>query len=297
MVNPAALPQLARQYIGGLAHAHTVLSNHKGHHESDLSVDRLVETLVQARLAGSPEAPLQYVMLNEHPSDPARPQRLGRLSLRGRRLLRQRRRPLVHHVPLLYGLEVSMLADGTTDLTPRLADRCALVVASRHALPAASERDPAAITELFRHACQHPAIGVLGHPPRYIEDLAEINWPRIFGWAADTGTAVEVNLNAFPGHDASAMQQAFWRRWLRALAASDAPVFIGTDIHNQYQLDEFILQWRSLERPAGQRDNHLARFVSALAEARLKPAQVVTADSGRLMAWLQMDKADRARLH
>ena len=291
------LPELARAYFAGLPHTHTVLSNHPGHHESDLSVDRLVERLVEARLAGSPHAPLQYIMLNEHPSDPMKPRRLGPLSLRGRQLLHQRRRLVVQHVPMLYGLEVSLLPQGRTDLTPRLADHCAVVIASRHALPPELEREPAAITQMFEQACLHQGIDVLGHPPRYIEDSPTVDWARIFAAAAASGTAVEVNLNSYPGANGSAMQHTFWKRWLRLLARSQADVFLGLDIHNTYQVDEFILQWRSLERPATHAENHLARFLNGLVEARIKPERVITADYDRLLTWLQMDKSERARLN
>lgn len=290
------LSEVAKQYIAGLTHAHTVLSNHKGHRESDLSVDRLVQTLVEANLAGSDDAPLQYLMLNEHPSDPARPRRLGRLSLRGRRLLQQRRRPDIMHVPMFYGLEVSLMANGATDLTPRLADHCALVIGSRHALPDKVERDPDSIMSLFELACRNPVVEVLGHPPRYIEDLNSIDWVQVFRWAAETGTAVEVNMNAFPAAAGTRLQHHFWKKWLRTLARSKADVFIGTDLHNQYQLDEFILQWRSLNREASRLENHLARFLEALIEAGIKPEKVVTSTYERFTDWLQIDKAKRTRL-
>ncbi len=291
-----SLDQLAPAYLGGLTHLHTVLSNHHDHRESDLSVDRLVNTLIEADLAGSPEAPLQYLMFNEHPSDPAHPKRLGPLSLRGRQLLRQRRRPIVRRVLMFYGLEVSLLPGGQTDLTPRLADHCALVIASRHALPAKTEHDAATITALFEAACQNPAVDVLGHPPRYIEDIETVPWPEIFAAAAATGTAIEVNLNTFPGANGTPLQQAFWRTWLRQLAASQALIFLGTDIHNQYQLDEFILQWRALGQPASHHENHLARFLLALLEAKITPKRIVTASADQLESWLQMDKSARARL-
>lgn len=290
------LSELARRYFGGMAHNHTTLSNHPNHHESNLSVDRFTETLVEAGLAGRPEAPLQYLMLNEHASNPSRPRRLGRLSLRGRQLLRQRGRPIVHRVPVFYGLEASLLPGGQTDLTPHLADHCALIIASRHALPADIERDPAVIMELFRMACHNPVAEVLGHPPRYIEDLPEVDWPLVFTWAAETGTAIEVNLNAFPGANANKQQQTFWSQWLKMLAASKATIFIGTDIHSKYQLDEFVLQWRSLDQAASRYDNQLACFIEALQKAGIVPERAVTADYNRLMEWLQMDKPARAQL-
>lgn len=291
------LIKLAHKYIGGLTHAHTVLSNHAGHHESNLTIDRIVRSLTKARLAGDDMAPLVYVMLNEHPSDPARPRPLGRLSPRGRRLLRQRRRPIVGRVPIMYGLEVSLLASGRTDLTPRLADRCPLVIASRHTLPPETERDGAAITQLFRDACDNPLVDVLGHPPRYIEDLTAIDWPAIFAKAKATGTAIEVNLNTYPDKTSHPLQRAFWPVWLRELAISGADVFIGTDIHNQLQLDAFISQWHELNQEVSWPDNHLAQFIAALAKANIKPRQVITADFERFRHWTQLDKSERSRLH
>jgi histidinol phosphatase-like PHP family hydrolase len=289
--------RLAHKYFGGLTHAHTVLSNHTGHHESNLSVDRIVETLREANMAGDSDAPFQYIMLNEHPSDPVSPRLLGRLSLRGRRLLKQRRRPIVGRVPILYGLEVSLLPTGRTDLTPRLADRCPLVIASRHGLPSTMVRDAEAITDLFLSACDNPAVDVIGHPPRYIEDMDEIRWKKIFRHAAETGTAIEINLNTFPSADAHPIQIAFWTEWLADLAASKTDVFIGTDIHNQLQLDGFISQWRQLDEHEGQHDNHLAVFLKALKTAKIDPKRVVTADYDIFLDWLALDKLQRASLH
>ena len=290
--------ELAKAYFGGLVHNHTVLSNYAGHSESDLSVDRFVQSLVEAGLAGVPDAPLEFLMFNEHPSNPTRPHRLGALSLRGQRLLRQRRRPTVQRVPLLYGLEVSLLPGGRTDLTPRLADHhCQLVIASRHALPKGQERNPDDIMALFEAACANRAVEVLGHPARYIEDLVSLNWAAVFDQAARSGTAIEINYNTFPGEDASNLQQKFWSDWLAALAKSSAQIIIGADIHNQYQLDQFILQWESLQRPTGRHENHLARFVVALERAHIPPERVVSARHDTFLSWLHMDKPERSRLH
>lgn len=288
--------KLAAKYFGGLAHNHTVLSNHSGHKESDLTPDKLVKELKAAGLAGVPNAPLGFLMLNEHPSDPAKPRKLGALSLRGRSLLAQRRRQVVDNVKMYYGLEVSLLDDGTTDLTPRLADHCALVIASRHRLAPMTERDPASIMRQLQRACANPHIEVIGHPPRYIEDLEEVKWDRIFNWAAETGTAIEVNVNAFPPADADPIQLDFWPRWLKTLAKSDAQILVGTDLHNLYQLDQFILQWQSLDQQKGRRENQLARFLEALVEAKIGPERIVTASASGFAEWLKLDKAGRSKL-
>ncbi len=289
------LPELARLYFGGLTHAHTVLSNHTGHRESDLTIDRIVATMAEAGLVREDGAPFEYIMLNEHPSDPARPRRLGRFSPRGRRLLRQRRRPVVGGVPILYGLEVSFLPNGQTDLTPRLNDNCALVIGSRHALPKSSEHKTDAITELFELACHSPVVGVLGHPPRYIENNSKVNWKQIFKTAAKTGTAIEVNLNTFPDSESDMSQHIFWERWLKLLADSKAPVFIGTDLHNHLQLGSFIHEWGNLGQHHPEY-NHVAAFVNALHKAGIDPTQVVTASLEGFSEWLALDKAGRAKL-
>lgn len=285
--------KLAAKYIGGLTHAHTVLSNHPSHRESDLTVDRIVDTLRAAGLAGSPGAPFGFILLNEHPSDPARPQRLGRFSPRGRRLLHQRRRPVVGRTPILYGLEVSLLPSGRTDLTPRLADHCAMVIASRHALPKSVEHDPAAIMELFRDACANPTVDVIGHPARYIENEPEVDWPQVFEWAAASGTAIEINLNNFATAQLEELPRRFWTAWLEALAKSQADIFIGTDLHNQLQLDTFVAQWNNLDHQEGRAENSLAGFVAALDGAGIKPGRVVSAELHRLQAWLHLDKSER----
>jgi histidinol phosphatase-like PHP family hydrolase len=289
------MTQLAREYFGGITHAHTVLSNHTGHRESDLTIDRIVATLAEAGLVRDSDAPLEYIMLNEHPSDPAKPRRLGRFSPRGRRLLRQRRRPAVGTVPVLYGLEVSLLPNGQTDLTPRLNDNCALVIASRHALPHDIEHDATAITELFEAGCNSPTVGVLGHPPRYIETHTDIDWQHIFNLAAQTGTAIEINMNSFPDDKGDVIQFEFWDRWLKLLAESKAPIFIGTDLHNQYQLNTFIYEWQHLGEDLDHY-SHLDAFIRALDRAGVRPEQVVTANFERLMKWLALDKAGRAQL-
>ena len=290
------LPELARAYFGGLTHAHTVLSNHTGHRESDLTIDRIVTTMIEAGLMRRDDAPFEYVMLNEHPSDPANPRRLGRFSPRGRRLLKQRRRPFVNTIPILYGLEVSFLANGWTDLTPRLNDNCPLVIASRHTLPKDSEHNPVAIEELFGAGCHSAVIGVLGHPPRYIENNLRVNWKRIFKTAAHTGTAIEINLNAFPNSESDLSQHRFWEQWLLLLAKSKAPVFIGTDLHNHLQLGTFIHEWGNLGQGHPQY-NHVAAFVAALDKAGIRPEQVVTSSYNYLSKWLALDKPGRAILN
>ncbi len=286
--------ELAKSYFGGLSHTHTVLSNHKGHRESDLSVDKIVEVLSEAGLVRGVNPPLEFILFNEHPSDPGKPKRLGILSRRARRLLRQRRRPFVRTVPMLYGLEVSILRDGSTDLSPRLSDKSSLVIASRHKLPLSIERDPESIKKMFTSACQNPAVGVLGHPARYIENI-ELDWANLFAQAAQTGTGIEINYNSFPDFYDFEDRKEFWVKWLKQLGESDATVFIGSDVHTLLQLERFCSDWNNLADPDMQ-NNGLARFVVAIAEAGIKPERVINANKDIFFHWLSLDKPNRAKL-
>ena len=282
---------LARQYFGGLAHVHTILSNHPHHNESNLHITRLIELLLEEFKLEEP--PLGYILINEHSSDPDKPRPLGRLSLRGRRLLRERRRGTILGVPILYGLEVSMLPNGKTDLTPRLADNCALVIASRHRLPNDIERDPKHIMALFHDMCGNPAIDVIGHPLRYIDQVPGIDWQSIFELARQTNTALEINFNNFPGTDDTAERKTVWKQWLKMLALSKAPVFIGTDIHSDGQLSKFAQLWRQIDKS---KENKLASFVMALDSAGIGPERVITSTPERLRAWISIDKPQRSQL-
>jgi histidinol phosphatase-like PHP family hydrolase len=281
---------LANQYFGGLAHVHTKLSNHPGHNESDLVLPVLVSMLETAGLCANQGGPIEYIMINEHSSNPDRPKQLGKFSLRTNQLLRQRKRTIVQSMPVLFGLEVSLLADGGTDMTEQLAEHCALVIASRHRLPSESEHDEAVIMAMLKQACKDPTIDVLGHPMRNIEGVKEINWKQIFALAASTGTAIEVNWNVFFKEASDPRSMSFWEGWLKLLGQSRVKVFIGVDLHNRSQVQTLTSQWRQLEHEV-EVTNELWRFVNALTEADIEPERVVTANFKRLQEWLHIDKA------
>src|SRR5664280_552887 len=101
--------QLARDYFGGLAHVHTRISNFPFHHESNLTISTLVKMLTEAGLCGAPGAPLRYILINEHTSNPALPRAPRRFGLRPLLLQRRRQLAAVGGVPILYGLEASIL--------------------------------------------------------------------------------------------------------------------------------------------------------------------------------------------
>jgi histidinol phosphatase-like PHP family hydrolase len=281
-------------YLGGVAHVHTRLSNYPGHFESNQTVASTVRALVQAGLAGGEQAPVQFMVVTEHASNPVAPAALRPRGLRARRLRRARWRRVVQDVTVVYGLEASLLPSGVTDLTPELAEDCAVVIGSRHYLPPELERDATAVMRLLEHACMDPAVDVLGHSARGIEGLRGVDWARVMATAAASGTAVEVNANTFPDPRREPARIGFWREWLRLLAASGAGVFLGTDLHNDLQMRRFVRDWRHLGRPGV--PNGLGACLEAMAVAGIGPERVVTAEFERFRAWLAAPKAARRAL-
>jgi len=278
-------------YVGGLAHVHTRLSNFPGHHESDQTVGSFVDMLLTNGLAGDARAPLQYVMFNDHPSNPAWPAPLRARSLRARALERRHWREQVEGVRVLFGFEASLMPDGRTDLPWELIEDCELVIASRHVVPDEVDHNPVALQEMFERACDNPAVEVLGHPARYIEGLRGMNWERIFARAAATGTAIEVNFNIYPDPQREPGRTRFWGEWLASLEASGADVFLGSDIHNGAHRERFLRSWQALGHPGVTR---LAACVAGLAAAGIEPDRVVNSSWRRFRSWLELDKRDRS---
>ncbi len=94
---------------------------------------------------------------------------------------------------LLHGCELEIRADGALDFEDELLERFDLVVASLHV----ARRQPREqLTARVLAAIRSPHVDVIAHPAgRMIqarEDL-DLDWEAIFGEAARTGTALEVN--------------------------------------------------------------------------------------------------------
>ncbi|HEY2003778.1 MAG TPA: hypothetical protein VGH44_01530 [Candidatus Saccharimonadia bacterium] len=282
---------IIEQYVGGLAHVHTRLSNFPGHHESDQTVGALIDELVRAGLVGDPRSPLQYVMINDHSSNPAWPAPLRMHSLRAQALDRRRWREQVDGVRVLFGFEASLLADGRTDLPWELTEDCELVIASVHVVPDEIDHNAEALQEMFERACANPGVDVIGHPVRHIEGLRGMDWSRILERAAATGTAIEVNMNIYPDPKREPARARFWAEWLRALANSGADVFLGSDIHNRLQRERFVHDWLDLGHPGRSR---VADCVGGMMAADIEPERVVNANWRQFRSWLELDKRARA---
>ena len=281
---------LVERYVGGLAHVHTRLSNHPGHYESDQTVRSLVDFLTKNGLAGDKDAPLQYVMFNDHVSNPAWPAPVRAESARARKLDRRVWRERLAGVTVLFGFEASLMPDGRTDLPWQLAEDCELVIASRHVVPENLEHDGPAMQDMFERACANPAVDVLGHPARHIEGVRGMDWARIFELAARYGTAIEVNMNTYPDERHEPARTRWWAQWLNSLEESGADVFLGSDMHNERHRERFFSDWQRLGHGG---PSLLASCVAAVAEAGIEPGRVVNANLRQFNAWLALDKVDR----
>jgi histidinol phosphatase-like PHP family hydrolase len=152
-----------RQYLGGLAHVHTRLSNYHGHRESDQSVQSYVSWLTAQGLLG-PDAPWQYLVITNHTANPVRPWRLGLHGWRLRQLRHQALQTAVDDIPVWQGFECSLLPDGRTDMPEPLRTRAAVVVASVHGGWSAQFSDGPSRLAALEQACNLAEIDVLGHP-------------------------------------------------------------------------------------------------------------------------------------
>lgn len=279
--------ELLESYIGGLVHVHTLHSNFPIHFESNMTESWLTKTLIGEKLAGEPDSPLGFIAFTEHVSNPARPERLKLHSDRLRALLAQRQPAFVHGVPVLHGHEVSILPTGEVDMPTKLAERSAIVIASRHRLPQPGESDPAQIAALLIRASANHRVNILGHPMRNVEQVERVEWPHIFQAAAKNRTAVEINLNIFPDKSSQPARFAYWESWLADLAHSDAMVTIGVDLHNQAQVKAFVANWHQGEtRGTGA----IATSLNAIREAGISTERVVSARLERFVNWIHIDK-------
>ncbi len=285
--------RLIAQYVGGLSHVHTWRSNFPGHHESGIALEELAGMVreVEGR-------PWEFIALTEHTTNPARPERtdddtthLVALKLRNER---------VQGLKLLHGLEVSILRDGRLDVSDEYLEAFDLVLASRHSLPRRIEKNPARIAEHFSAACGSSKVDVLGHPNRFILEVGRVDWKGIFEEAARTNTAVEVNLNIFPrwprfgGARMMTRSMRHWRPWLEALAASGAPVFIGTDIHQYHQFNLLEREWiRARSGAPSSPKDRLPRLVATLSELGIGPERVISRSYDALTTWLKPPKSKR----
>ena len=176
--------------------------------------------------------------------------------------------------PVLHGIEVDILKDGTLDLPDSLLAAADLVVASVHSnwtddVRANTDRLVRAIESGCIDIIAHPTSAIIGKPgvPDYLRPPADVNWDEVFDKCASWRVALE--LNCFPsrldlplhllqkaidagcaisiGSDAHARSHLLNLRFgAAALRKLDAPVVLNRFDYDQ--LKQWIAESRSCRR-------------------------------------------------
>ena len=204
------LPALVRQdEIRGDLHMH-----------SDWSDGRdAIETMVAAAEALGYE----YVALTDHSRSSAIARGLDQDRLARQMEVVAAIRERFPRLTILQGAEVDILPDGSLDFSDAVLERLDVVLASLH--------DPAGhsghrLTDRYIAAMRHPLVQVVTHPTNRLvpgRPGYELDEPRFFESAVDTGTLLEID--GAPGH--LDMDGAMARR----AVAAGAAVVVDGDCH------------------------------------------------------------------
>lgn len=289
------------RYFGGPAHVHTTRSSRWGYVEGEFSLDEQLTYLRDILYKDDPQVQDRYLSIAEHTSNPGNPERLAQDDpiivdiIAEQAEVGQKSKGV--NFGLFFGVEANILPDGVVDVPDETLEKLDLVVASRHALPREIEKEPQAIYKTLTEPMKNPHVDVIGHPTRFVDDIGGVNWPAIFAKAHDTNTAIEINLNVFPflqkesDHQWFDRATLFWERWLKELAGSGAPIFLGIDFHNFRQLRGHPAEKGELsETPGTTAWRKVAHLIEALEEAGIKPERIVNTNTTRLRQWLATDQ-------
>jgi DNA polymerase (family 10) len=94
---------------------------------------------------------------------------------------------------ILHGVEVDILPDGRLDFEDDLLERFDLVLASLHVR---ANQGPEQLLDRYLGAIRHPLVNIITHPANRLLSARlayELDWPRLFAEAAETGTALEID--------------------------------------------------------------------------------------------------------
>jgi len=208
--------------------------------------------------------------------------------------------------PVLHGIEVDILRDGSLDLPNPLLAAADLVVASVHSnwtddVRANTDRLVRAIESGYIDIIAHPTSAIVGKPgvPDYLRAPADVNWDEVFEKCASWRVAVE--LNCFPsrldlplhllrkavnagcaisiGSDAHARSHLINLRFgAAALQRLDPPVVLNRLRH--HELKEWIAESRS-------RRKQLTRSTSTFVQQELQFGAALDNHKGILTARIQ----------
>ena len=137
--------------------------------------------------------------------------------------------------PIVHGIEVDILRDGTLDLPAALLARAELVVASVHS---SWSGDPRENTDRLLRAINSGSVDVIAHPtsalvgkpgvPDYVREAADVYWDEVFSACSRQRVAVE--FNCFPSRLDLPLSL------LRDAADCGCAVSLGSDSHARSHL-------------------------------------------------------------
>jgi histidinol phosphatase-like PHP family hydrolase/predicted nuclease with RNAse H fold/dephospho-CoA kinase len=137
--------------------------------------------------------------------------------------------------PVLHGIEVDILKDGSLDLPDSLLAATDLVVASVHSswtdsIRTNTDRLITAIESGHIDVIAHPTSAVIGKPgvPDYVRFPAQVDWIEVFNKCAEWSVAVE--LNCFPSRLDLSLPM------LRQAVLAGCVLSIGSDAHARSHL-------------------------------------------------------------
>ena len=136
-------------------------------------------------------------------------------------------------ITLLAGCEVDILADGRLDFDDAILKELDIVVASPHI---ALRQDESKATDRIVRAIENPYVNIIGHPTGRLINQREglpLNWTRVLGAAASTGTALEINAG-WPRLDLSDIHA-------RGALQNGVMLSINTDAHAVEQFAQMTL--------------------------------------------------------
>jgi DNA polymerase (family 10) len=211
------LPKLVKlEDIKGDLHTHTTFSDGE---------NTLEEMVNKAREKG-----YEYIGISDHA-----PSVVSRGDDEVRRLIEKRREEIdelnkkYSDIKILFGMEVNILADNSLGLPDEMLKMLDYAIASIHT---SFEMDRDKMTERVLSALSNPYIKIWGHPSGRLlneREGIEINWTKIFEFAAENKKIIEIN--AQPQRLDLADDLVY-----EAIKAG-VKIIINTDSHNAQSLD------------------------------------------------------------
>jgi len=134
------------------------------------------------------------------------------------------------HITILKGIEADILPNGDVDLSPALAKKMDIVIASLHV---ELDQPREEITSRLIRAIENPLVDIIGHPGGRLfpmADITDLDWERIFRAAAYKQVALEINSHK--------SHPIFDDEKVRLAVAMGVPIALNSDSHSTAMFDQ-----------------------------------------------------------